>query len=138
MRTDTPADASEQAMTARKGGAPPPDLELLVHGVGGTTPEEMLGDPRTSLVTGDETAAVYRRADDIDAEQRPPEDREGPDRDGPIREAYVWCNLTSGNSSRALWLLLLPFMVANLAHWMRPPADRRERTVRTYGLLVRL
>lgn len=134
---DMPPDAAE-AMTARKGGAPPPDLELLVHGVGGTTPEEMLGDPRTSLVTGDETAAVYRRTGDLDAEQRPPEEREGPDREGPIREAYVWCNLTSGNSSRALWLLLLPFMVANLAHWMRPPADRRERTVRTYGLFVRL
>lgn len=53
-------------------------------------------------------------------------------------EAYVWCNLTSGNSSRALWLLLLPFMVVNLAHWMRPVSHGRPRTVRLYGLLVRL
>ncbi|GLV77802.1 hypothetical protein Shyhy02_58020 [Streptomyces hygroscopicus subsp. hygroscopicus] len=138
MRAHTPADATERATTARKGGAPPPDLELLVHGVGGTTPQEMLDDPCTSLVTGDETAAVYRRTEDVDAERRPPKERQEPGREGPIREAYVWCNLTSGNSSRALWLLLLPFMVANLAHWMRPPADRRERTVRTYGLFVRL
>ncbi len=109
------------------------DLELLVHGVGGTTPDKMLDDPRTVRVTGDDTAAVYRRADDVDAERRP-----GGHRSAPVPEAYVWCNLTSGNGSRALWLLLLPFMVVNLAHWMRPCAHGRRRTVRLYGLLVRL
>ncbi|MET7475670.1 hypothetical protein ABZT17_15080 [Streptomyces sp. NPDC005648] len=108
-------------------------LELLVHGVGGTTPQEMLDDPRTVRITGDDTAAVFRRADDVDAESRPREYR-----DRPVQEAYVWCNLTSGNGARALWLLLLPFMVVNLAHWMRPTARGRERTVRFYGLLVRL
>lgn len=108
-------------------------LELLVHGVGGTTPQEMLDDPRTVRITGDDTAAVFRRADDVDAEDRPDDHR-----DGPVPEAYVWCNLTSGNSARALWLLLLPFMVVNLAHWMRPTTEDRTRTVRLYGLLVRL
>ena len=108
-------------------------LELLVHGVGGTTPQDMLDDPRTVRITGDDTAAVFRRADDVDAESRPEEYR-----DRPVQEAYVWCNLTSGNSARALWLLLLPFMVVNLAHWMRPTARGRDRTVRFYGLLVRL
>ncbi|GAA2429692.1 hypothetical protein [Streptomyces glaucus] len=108
-------------------------LELLVHGVGGTTPQEMLNDPRTVRITGDDTAAVFRRAEDADAEQRP-----GDHRGEPVPEAYVWCNLTSGNGSRALWLLLLPFMVVNLAHWMRPAAHGRRRAVRLYGLLVRL
>ncbi|WP_374955481.1 hypothetical protein [Streptomyces sp. Ru72] len=108
-------------------------LELRVHGVGGTTPEEMLGDPRTVRITGDETAAIYRRAEDADAERRP-----GEHRADPVPEAYVWCNLTSGNAARALWLLLLPFMVANLAHWMRPTAIGRRRTVRLYGVIVRL
>ncbi|MGW5635529.1 hypothetical protein [Streptomyces sp. NPDC003832] len=108
-------------------------LELLVHGVGGTTPQDMLGDPRTERVTGDDVAAVFRRADDVDAESRP-----GDYRDRPVPEAYVWCNLTSGNGARALWLLLLPFMVVNLAHWMRPGARGRVRTVRLHGLLVRL
>ncbi|MET9773924.1 hypothetical protein ABZ023_06585 [Streptomyces sp. NPDC006367] len=108
-------------------------LELLVHGVGGTTPAEMLDDPRTVRITGDHVAAVFRRAEDADAESRP-EDYRG----RPVPEAYVWCNLTSGNGTRALWLLLLPFMVVNLAHWMRPGARGRVRTVRFYGLLVRL
>ncbi|HEY9441518.1 MAG TPA: hypothetical protein VIS29_23320, partial [Streptomyces sp.] len=108
-------------------------LELLVHGVGGATPQAMLNDPRTTRVTGDATAAIYRRTEDIAAEQRP-----GPPRDEPVEEAYCWANLTSGNSSRALWLLLLPFMVVNLAHWMRPTATGRTRAVRFYGVLVRL
>ncbi|MEU9166545.1 hypothetical protein AB0D34_01820 [Streptomyces sp. NPDC048420] len=111
-------------------------LELLVHGVGGTTPEKMLDDPRTVRITGDDIAAVFRRADDVDAETRGTGPHDG--RTGPVPEAYVWCNLTSGNGTRALWLLLLPFMVVNLAHWMRPTARGRKKTVRFYGLLVRL
>ncbi|GGX58489.1 hypothetical protein [Streptomyces fructofermentans] len=118
-------------------------LELLVHGVGGTTPEDMLDDPRTVRITGDDTAAVFRRADDVEAEREAAEEaaqgRTGRRGGRPVPEAYVWCNLTSGNGSRALWLLLLPFMVVNLAHWMRPTVrDNRIRTVRLYGLLVRL
>ncbi|MFH9429415.1 hypothetical protein ACH4JZ_14145 [Streptomyces sp. NPDC017615] len=129
-RPDIPAPA---AATAERG------LELLVHGVGGTTPEKMLGDPRTVRVTGDDTAAVFRRAEDVpdargDAAPTPDE----PAGRGPVREAYVWCNLTSGNGTRALWLLLLPFMVVNLAHWMRPAVERAGPAVRLYGLLVRL
>ncbi|MFE5217653.1 hypothetical protein [Streptomyces sp. NPDC056626] len=111
-------------------GGPETDLELLVHGVGGTTPEKMLGDPRTVRITGDDTAAVFRRAEDAEPGTHPGQ--------GPVQEAYVWCNLTSGDGSRALWLLLLPFMVVNLAHWMRPAAPGRPRVVRLYGLLVRL
>ncbi|PZT70106.1 hypothetical protein DN402_30845 [Streptomyces sp. SW4] len=122
--TDRPAPRTGGSGTA---------LELLVHGVGGTTPERMLDDPRTVRITGDDVAAVFRRADDVDAESRP-----GDHRGRPVPEAYVWCNLTSGNGTRALWLLLLPFMVVNLAHWMRPAARGRDRTVRLYGVLVRL
>ncbi|MEV5149146.1 hypothetical protein AB0L14_33320 [Streptomyces sp. NPDC052727] len=124
---------------------PETELELLVHGVGGTTPEKMLGDPRTVRVTGDDTAAVFRRAEDTEAAPdgrgaggEAGAERGRAPRSGPVREAYVWCNLTSGDGSRALWLLLLPFMVVNLAHWMRPAAPGRPRTVRLYGLLVRL
>ncbi|MFI6643932.1 hypothetical protein [Streptomyces sp. NPDC050504] len=76
---------------------------------------------------------MYRRADDVDAEEHPERYTEQ-----PVREAYCWANLTSGNGARALWLLLLPFMVANLSHWMRPPARRARRLKRLYGALVRL
>ncbi|WP_330456160.1 hypothetical protein OIB37_04300 [Streptomyces sp. NBC_00820] len=120
-------------------------LELLVHGVGGNTPEKMLGDPRTVRITGDDTAAVFRRAHDAEDSGGTPgavpargAEPGGEHHDGPVPEAYVWCNLTSGDGTRALWLLLLPFMVVNLAHWMRPAAHGRTRTVRLYGLLVRL
>ncbi|MFE1348523.1 hypothetical protein [Streptomyces sp. NPDC058757] len=108
-------------------------LELLVHGVGGATPQSMLDDPRTVRVTGDETAAVHRRAGDLDAEDHPERYASR-----PVPEAYVWSHLTSGDGARALWLLLLPFMVVNLAHWMRPPATGRPGLVRLYGVLVRL
>ncbi|MEV3928934.1 MULTISPECIES: hypothetical protein [unclassified Streptomyces] len=121
---------ASQADAAPNSGAA---LELLVHGVGGATPQDMLGDPRTTRITGDATAAVYRRTEDVGAEQHPEHLR-----DGPVAEAYCWSNLTSGNGSRALWLLLLPFMVVNLAHWMRPTAQGRTRAVRLYGVLVRL
>ncbi|SEG90085.1 hypothetical protein SAMN05216223_12176 [Actinacidiphila yanglinensis] len=107
-------------------------LELLVHGVGGATPEQMLDDPRTVCVAGDDTAGIHRRARDADAERHPERYR-----DAPVPEAYCWSNLTSGDSSRALWLLLLPFMVANLAHWMRPPSAR-TRLARGYEVTVRI
>lgn len=125
--------AGELSGPAQRPDAAETALELLVHGVGGTTPEQMLDDPRTVRISGDDTAAVFRRLDDADAERRP-DDYRGK----PVPEAYVWCNLTSGNGTRALWLLLLPFMVVNLAHWMRPATRGRTRTVRVYGLLVRL
>ena len=108
-------------------------LELLVHGVGGTTPEVMLGDPHLVQTTGDGVAGTYRRAQDRDAEQDA--DRY---RGGAVEEAYSWGGLTSGSGSRALWLLLLPFMLANLAHWMRPAAPRGAPAQRAYDLIVRL
>ncbi|MGW7368689.1 hypothetical protein ACWGI8_35990, partial [Streptomyces sp. NPDC054841] len=122
--------ASPDPVPQSGGGAA---LELLVHGVGGATPQDMLGDPRTVRITGDGTAAVYRRSDDAEAEQHPERYQ-----DGPVPEAYCWSNLTSGNGARALWLLLLPFMVVNLAHWMRPTTKGPAKTVRLYGMLVRL
>ena len=67
--TDGPANGPETSGIA---------LELLVHGVGGTTPQEMLGDARTVRITGDDKAAVFRRADDVDAEYGPRDHRGGP------------------------------------------------------------
>lgn len=114
-------------------GEPAIALELLVHGVGGTTPEAMLTDPHLVQLTGDTVAGTYRRWTDQDAEADP--DRY---RGGAVEEAYSWSGLTSGSGMRALWLLLLPFMFANLAHWMRPPAPRAVRAQGLYDMTVRL
>ena len=44
-------------------------------------------------------------------------------------EAYSWGGLTSGPAARAAWLLVLPLMLVNLAHWMLPatPVDPSRR-----------
>ncbi|MEE1927271.1 hypothetical protein V1J52_03590 [Streptomyces sp. TRM 70351] len=93
----------------------------------------MLDDPRTVRVTGDDTAGLHRRAVDADAEERPAQYA-----GRPVPEAYCWSGLTSGNGARALWLVLLPFMIVNLAHWMRPAAARTHPAHRVYSVLVRL
>ena len=56
---------------------------------------------------------------------------------GRHRESYSWGGLTSGKASRALWLLLLPFALANLAGWMhwRKRGDRESTYFRA---LIRL
>lgn len=46
----------------------------------------------------------------------------------PVKEAYSWGGLTSGSASRALWLLFLPFILINLAHWMLPPSKTGRRS----------
>ena len=93
----------------------PPDgvSELRVHGVSGTPPEAMLQQSAVKLVAGDTTAGFYRPL--WEAEPKPdPQARPAP------LEAYCWGGLTSGSWTRALWLLLLPFMLVNVAHFMTP------------------
>lgn len=140
-----PEALSARGTTGGSGdAAPQPALELLVHGVGGATPQEMLRDPRTELVTGDRTAGIHRRTGDVRAANAAGDaagERRGEgggSRTEPVQEAYCWSNLTSGNGARALWLLLLPFMIANLAHWMRPAAPSWHGAQRAYDVLVRL
>jgi len=95
--------------------------ELLVHGVGGESAEDTLHEPHPRQVAGDATAGFYR----------------GPDVNGRHRESYSWGGLTSGKASRALWLLLLPFALANLAGWMHW-RNRAEREPGHFRALIRL
>jgi hypothetical protein len=85
--------------------------ELRIHGVAGPPPEYAPPHP-VDAVTPD-AGETDRRAG-IAWRQ----------------EAYVWGDLTSGSRSRAFWLLLLPFALANIAFHMSPRcasgADRRE------------
>ncbi|WP_370116681.1 hypothetical protein [Streptacidiphilus sp. MAP12-33] len=128
----------QRAEVPAAAGPVPLRLELLVHGVGGTTPEAMLESPHLKQITGDSMSGTYRRWPDQDAEQRP-----GDYAGDAVLEAYSWAKLTSGAASRALWLLLLPFMFANLVHWMRPPGAAGGRAAnlrlyRAYNALARL
>lgn len=76
--------------------------EIRVHGVGGTPPENLLGDLRPTRVAGDRIAGFYRTGDAR----------------GRHREAYSWGGLTSHSPLRVLWTPLLPSMLANMAGWM--------------------
>lgn len=96
-------------------------VELRVHGVHGTAPATMLGltDDQVTQVAGDGLTGVYRAKPWVTL----------PERDLSGRsisvEAYSWGALTSGVKGllgwvkRALWLILLPFALANLAYWAR-------------------
>jgi hypothetical protein len=86
--------------------------ELRVHGVAGTVPESVLQHPHAEQIAGNRDAGFFRRwweAQSVSADS--PQRR---------REAYSWGGLTSGDNLRALWLLLLPFMLLNVAFYMAP------------------
>ncbi len=99
--------------------------ELRVHGVGGTPPEYLLGEPQAELVAGDQIAGFYRGSDR---------------KAGAVTrhvEAYSWGGLTSRSASRAWWLLLLPFALVNVAGWMqseRRPGGLVARLIRALAL----
>ena len=99
-------------------------MELRVHGVSGTPAEELLDAPHVRQVAGDDKAGFYRpRLSDE------PEDLsvDGPaPASGPQLEGYAWGGLTSGAPTRALWLLLLPFTLTNVAPRLRPAGPKLE------------
>jgi hypothetical protein len=76
--------------------------ERRLHGVGGATPEDLLGGLAPQQVSGDHITGFYRTAD----------------MSGRQVEAYSWGGLTSRNGQRVLWVLLFPFALANVASWM--------------------
>lgn len=104
-------------------------VELRVHGVSGTPPEELLDRQLVRQVAGDKTAGFYRPRLREEWRDRPSND---PGNDSepystaeeaippPLLEGYSWGGLTSGSPSRALWLVLLPFTLINVAPRLRP------------------
>ena len=100
--------------TGAPGGRVPPEVqldgltELRLHGVGGTPPEALLNDLAPEQAAGDRIAGFYRTAD-----YAPP-----PGTASRHVEGYSWGGLTSRSSWRVFWLLLLPFLLGNLAGWM--------------------
>lgn len=99
-------------------------VELRVHGVGGASADYTLADRDVFQVAGDALAGFFRGA------RRPRN-----------LEAYSWGGLTTGSITRALWILLLPFAVVNLAGFMFPEATgwravAHRHAVRVLGLVV--
>lgn len=114
-------------------------VELRVHGVSGTPPEELLECPTELLdrVAGDSAAGFYRCRPCCDTRS---EQHAAAANGEPIavREAYSWGGLTSGSASKALWLLFLPFLLINLAHWMLPPSKTGRGAAAVSVTLLRL
>ncbi len=89
-------------------------VELRVHGVSGTPPQDLLETLDVVQVRGDEVAGFFRPAT-------------GQDGSGDGLEAYSWGGLTSSSWTRAFWVLLAPFALLNVAGWMLPPRPRGAR-----------
>ncbi|SCL52878.1 hypothetical protein GA0070604_2659 [Micromonospora eburnea] len=93
-----------------------------MHGVSGASADKILDHPIVVRVAGDRLAGFYR--------PRPETGTAGGAAAGVAVEAYRWGSLTAGAAVRtASMLLLLPFMLGNLAIWLRPRAADR------FGLL---
>ena len=114
-------------------------VELRVHGVHGTSPATMLGieSGEVRQVAGDNLTGLYRSKNG----EVPYRDLTG----HPVAvEAYSWGTLTSGVRGflgwvqRALWLLLLPFALANLAYWARLDLGKTTRVALWSARFTRL
>ncbi len=116
-----PQPQSEPSAEPPVGAAP---VELRVHGVSGTPAEEILDRHIIGQVAGDSGAGFFRPRSEYGATHGP---------GGARLEAYRWGNLTAGAAARAFWLLLLPFSLANMPMWMRPPATGAGRRL-VHGL----
>ena len=107
---------------------PGPTVELRVHGVSGTPVESVLDDPHPHQVAGDDSGRIFRRNRPVVAELDGDQLR--------AVEAYHWGRYTAGSPSRALWLLLLPFSLVNLARFaLLMPHRRRGRDRMADGVL---
>ncbi|MDG9676660.1 hypothetical protein [Micromonospora sp. DH14] len=94
-------------------------VELRVHGVSGADPTVILDRPQVRQVAGDDSGGFHRDARSDDTEPG-----------GVTLEAYRWGDLPSGTVGRTLAMVfLLPFMLGNVAVWMRPTGRRRAAGV---------
>jgi hypothetical protein len=98
-------------------------VELRVHGVSGTPPQDMLDSLLVRQVAGDQEGRFFRPVNADGSEVRAA--------DGHVVEGYQWGPLTSGSWRQALWLVLIPFGLVNAAYFMLPaPVDEVGRWAR--------
>ncbi|MFF5180067.1 hypothetical protein ACFY2Q_18755 [Micromonospora sp. NPDC000316] len=87
-------------------------MELRVHGVSRAGADQVLNQPHLEQVAGDRNGGFYRPRAGYPGATGP---------GGVTTEAYRWSDLPSGTAVRTLSLVfLLPFMLCNVALWMRP------------------
>ncbi|MEU8131839.1 hypothetical protein AB0B68_31890 [Micromonospora sp. NPDC049049] len=98
-------------------------VELRVHGVSGASAAQVLDLQQTAQVAGDRSGGFYRPR---------PRYSESTGEHGVTLEAYRWGDLPSGTVARTLAVVfLLPFMLVNVAIWMRPANPRSEAVVKS-------
>ncbi|PSK67751.1 hypothetical protein B0E53_00222 [Micromonospora sp. MH33] len=109
-------------------GRPEDVVELRVHGASGASAGEVLDTLQTEQVAGDRSGGFYRTRR-----------RSSGDGARVTREAYRWGDLPSGTMARTLLLVfLLPFMLVNVAIWMRPANRGSDAAVRSLCRLLAL
>jgi len=91
-------------------------IELRVHGVGGGSPESLLG------VSADETVRVAGEGSTGFWARRTQRSVEG----------YWWGRLTSAPLLQPLWIALLPFTLLNVAGWMHQPLEDRTKPTHSW------
>ncbi|MEU8327727.1 hypothetical protein [Micromonospora sp. NPDC048839] len=104
-------------------------VELRVHGAATASADQVLDVSQVEQVAGDRRGGFYRprRHCSCSSGQR------------VTLEAYRWADLPSGTVVRTLSLVfLLPFMLANVAIWMRPANPGSDAVVRALCRLLAL
>jgi len=118
---------------------PGPDtrvVELRVHGILGTSPENLTDSVEAVEVAGDGLGRFFRPADRLRRPSSGPVLRAGGRPVPRVVEGYLWSGMTSGSWGKAMWALLFPFALVNVAHWMLPPT-RAGRVARQLGTVLR-
>jgi hypothetical protein len=118
-----PADQTSPAKAARAGALFDSTqtgervTELRIHGVSGSDGPTMLEHPTALQVAGDTITGFYRRWNPGGG---------GRPSVGWKLEAYSWGGLTEQPLASASWVLLAPFMMYNLAHFMLPAESQPQ------------
>ena len=104
---------------------PVPYDELRLHGMSGTPPRELLyTEPVTYDRSNSNTKVWETDRDDL------------PESEFRVK-AFHWGSLTSGSKITAFWILLSPFVFANVAGWMVDDVDE-TRPSRWQVAMIRL
>lgn len=98
--------------------------ELRLHGMSGTPPKALLYSDPVTYDRSDSKTKVWEQNRD-----------ERPNAPFHVR-AFHWGSLTSGSKVTAFWILLVPFLFANVAGWMADGRRWTQAWIRLAGLCV--